>query len=1001
MANELIKNIYLELKEFIISEIIPQIDSNLDKRTHYLEGQYNKYEKWKNETSSLEESEKIFLNTAEYHKTLVASADEEKLKIIKNNTYNLIELYQNKYDALTKNVDVELIINQEDSHFNPAKDDSFSQKKYKKIKNLSFSVLRYFKRIIKGKDYKYHWKRKIPFKCLFEKYFLINYKNKLVTILEEYYELNGLLYINILNAQKDIDKHFIDKHFEFIKDTEKKEFEESLLEFEKIYSEQKQNFIENKNLLSEKIISSLEKELQSFIATYNVIGTIGNSGSDFSEKAIQSQKEREIINFEQSQKHFSIFFDAVFDRIEYYRDLLWFTNLVLSNSFNSTKKAEDYKTNVINPIILSIIKEVSISKEKIENEDGDFKSVVKSEKRKLINSLDQKLVVDLLNKITNSKANLFLDEYEIKIAVKLNEFDKNFRFIKPASLKFKIDNNQLKEFSPKEILVPIIIKKLGKVIERIKIEFKNKNSKLNPNVINLARIVEFNLDSALSKYSDDKKSILEAKEIAINGLDRFINKVEDIYEELGTMHEYIREELNAELKEQLENLFGLSNIERLISVKLQVSKEKAIQESKERFQVYVEKGIFYAKLAYKKTEIIFNSLKGKILGISTKVGLSSADIELSEAMVDYLARVSTSIEKLPYVYKRLFSDEELTDSRMFVGRKKELAKFEKAYKYWQNKQISSVMMIGEKGSGTSSLINIFINKLNPPNKIFRKKFIGTIYKEDDLIKYLKDLLSLKKINNNDELIEAIQNFEERRIVIVENFEDFFLRFVDGFDSAKKMFEIITLTSNKIFWIITCNTFAWNYLNRVMQIKDYFVFNIHFNELEKNSFEELIMLRHNISGYNITFLPSDIIEKQKFYKKLDEKGKQEYLKKEYFERLYKIASNNVGIALFLWLRSIKDADEEEILISTDIELDFSFLNELSDQKLFSIMALILHDGLSIEEHSIIFNVSQKDSQLLLAALLDDGIIFKRDNVFKVNFQLYKPLVNLLRSKNIIH
>lgn len=126
-----------------------------------------------------------------------------------------------------------------------------------------------------------------------------------------------------------------------------------------------------------------------------------------------------------------------------------------------------------------------------------------------------------------------------------------------------------------------------------------------------------------------------------------------------------------------------------------------------------------------------------------------------------------------------------------------------------------------------------------------------------------------------------------------------------------------------------------------------------------------------------------------------------MQKEYFDRLHKLASNNIGIALFLWLRSIESADEEEIRITTDIELDFSFLSELSDQKLFSIMALILHDGLTVEEHSHIFNLNLKDSQLLFATLSDDGIIFKRGNLFKVNFQLYKPLVNLLRSKNIIH
>jgi hypothetical protein len=370
-------------------------------------------------------------------------------------------------------------------------------------------------------------------------------------------------------------------------------------------------------------------------------------------------------------------------------------------------------------------------------------------------------------------------------------------------------------------------------------------------------------------------------------------------------------------------------------------------------------------------------------------------------MADYLVQVSSSMEKLPFVYRRLFAGDALTDSRIFIGREKEIEKLSKAYNYWQNNQISSVMLIGEKGSGTSSLISIALDKLSVPNTIYRKKSSKTIYKEEDLLTYLKELLEINRVASIDELIEQLQKLETRIIVIVENFENFFLKVVEGFDTAKHMLEIVTSTSKNILWILTCNTFAWNYLDKVVGIKDFFIFNIHMTGLTERTLKEIILLRHNISGYDVTYLSSPALEKQKAFKKLDDKEKQMFLEKEYFENLHKIASNNIGIALFLWLRSIKNADEEEIKISSDVELDFSFLKELSDQKLFSIMALILHDGLSLEEHSVIFNLSLKSSRLLFATLLDDGIIFLKDTSYKVNFQLYKPLVNLLKSKNILH
>ncbi|MCB9258439.1 MAG: ATP-binding protein [Ignavibacteriales bacterium] len=997
MNVEIVEN----LKSFLNDNIISNINSHAKERLDYLEKQLQRYENWKNEILNIGDLEKIFLETAQFHRDIESSINIEKENILKTDIHKLLENYQNKFDELTKDSQQFINVDQEDFHFKSIESDSLLQKQYKRVKRVSFPIAKGIKRISKGKYFEYHWTRTIPNKGLLEYYFVNNFQKKLLEIIVKYYESIGSLYINILNALKNIDKGFTDKNFSFIKESDKESFDKLTYDFEIKLKDLSNQFIENKDLLNSKIILEFDKLYETFSATYKVIGTVGNPIKKFSEKNINTEKTELTDKIKKSLNHFHIYFDAVFDRIEYYHDLLWFTNLLLSNSYSATNKANEYKEQTVVPLITSIVNEIQNSKINLENHDDDFKSILLDEKKKLTNSLDQKLAVDLINKITNSQYHLHLLEYERNLLNNLNEFEKDYKFVKPSNLNFNINKDGLKEFSPKDIIYPIIIKKLKKVIQEIKSDFQNNISKLNPNIIGLARIVEFNLDSSLSKFTDDNEQTLEAKKIAISGLERAANKVEDINEDLEVLYNKIRITLNNEFKELLEDLYSLSNIERLISVKLQVSKEKAIQEAKDRFQLFITQIVDWIKASYNQTKIVFESIREKVLGISSKVGLSSTDIELSEAMADYLVRVSSAFEKLPYVYKRLFSNDELTDTRIFIGRERELEKFEKAYNYWQNQQISSIMLIGEKGSGTSSLINIALNKLNPPNKVFRRKFHGTIYKESDLLDYLKDLLEIKNPESFEKLIEAINNLDERKIVIVENFEDFFLRVVDGFDSAKRMLEIITSTSKNILWILTCNTFAWNYLDRVMQIKDFFIFNIHFRELEKSVLEEAVLVRHNITGYNIAFIPSPSIEKQKSYKKLDEIEKQKYLQKEYFDRLHKLASNNIGIALFLWLRSIESADEEEIRITTDIELDFSFLSELSDQKLFSIMALILHDGLTVEEHSHIFNLNLKDSQLLFATLSDDGIIFKRGNLFKVNFQLYKPLVNLLRSKNIIH
>jgi tRNA splicing endonuclease len=294
-----------------------------------------------------------------------------------------------------------------------------------------------------------------------------------------------------------------------------------------------------------------------------------------------------------------------------------------------------------------------------------------------------------------------------------------------------------------------------------------------------------------------------------------------------------------------------------------------------------------------------------------------------------------------------------------------------------------------------------LKEIKSDYKIFRKEFSRTIHKKEDLEQVLSVLLSIDGNPDLAVISEQLINSQQKIIIILENLEDFFLRTVNGFEVLNLLFELISVTQSNVFWIATCNLYSWNYLNKVVNIHDYFGFSIILEALNTYQLKEIILRRHNISGYELQFIAPEEVTKQKAYTKLSESAKQDYLQDYYFEKLMKLSSDNVAIALFLWLRSIKEVDDEKIMISADINIDTTFLKSLSDDKLFALVQIIMHDGLSINEHSLINNCSFVKSKLLLSALKDDGIIFNRGEKFKVNFYLYKPVVNILKSKYILH
>jgi len=992
---------YNNINDFVKTKTISEVENFHNETLKRIDNYIDLYKKWKLKISKIDDKLDLFNTTAKLHKEIELELSIDKDRMDQNFHFNLYQELKNKIEENINDFEIELILKQEPIHFKVSKEESKNNQILKKIKNISFSVSSRTFHLFKGKEKKYNWNRIIPSKNLATHYLLYKYLGKVLNNSENYIELLGIGFNNLLMEQKDIDRIFTHTHMPFIKDENEltidgtyTAFIDKITQFKNELSTERDNFIE-------LLISDLQKLFESCMTDFNIVGTIELPRFNFRSKNILKEINSQNQKVEKSKSNYKNFISSIYDRKEYYEDLQWYTSLLIGNSFIIKNYGDSFIYESIRPTIASIKTELENSIKKLRGNPNNLAEMIEKEKEHLRNSLDHNLLPSLINIIASNKFQKVLEEYSDKLKQNLNEFEKEYTFVKPKNLKYRLKSDQLKQFSPKEIISPIVIKKLNASIIIIMKNFESKISKLNTTIISLGRIVEFNLDSAKVKYKDDASSMEESINIAVDGLLRANNKSEDFYNEVKNSFEEVSISIQTSIKILLEDLVSLFNIDQLLTIKIQVSKEKAVQEVKANFQSAFNKVVLWARWLKIKSVNLFTASKEKIVGISSKVGLNSPQMELSEAMADYLVRVSESLEKLPYVYQRLFSNLQLQDKRIFIGREQEIAKLTKAITYWSNNQISSVMLIGEKGSGTSSLVNIAIQNHSQSIKVYRKEISGTIYKEEDLLKLLLNILKLDNVKNFDELIETLNNSNESTIIIIENIEDFFLRIVDGFKAINKLLEIITSTNTKVLWITTCNNFSWQYLKKVINIDDYFIFNIHLEELDHNIIEEIILSRHHISGYDLVFIPTPEIEKQKSFIKMDDKEKQKYLKDNYFENLKILTSNNIAVALFLWLRSIAEADEEKIQVSTKLELDFSFLNKLSNPKLFSLMAIILHDGVSYEEHSLIFNMSQKSSQMLLATLSDDGIIFRKGDSYKVNFQLYKPIINLLKDKNILH
>ncbi|MEM9489934.1 MAG: AAA family ATPase, partial [Myxococcota bacterium] len=128
----------------------------------------------------------------------------------------------------------------------------------------------------------------------------------------------------------------------------------------------------------------------------------------------------------------------------------------------------------------------------------------------------------------------------------------------------------------------------------------------------------------------------------------------------------------------------------------------------------------------------------------------------------------------------------------------------------------SVMLVGDAGMGKSTALNLLEGTLGQPvlRCTLRHKYTAPAA----MIARLAELLLSHHPNDgplseSDLVTRLTARFEKegRQIVAIDNCHNLFLRKVGGFEAWEAFTRIINTSSDRIFWVLTCDRAAWDYL----------------------------------------------------------------------------------------------------------------------------------------------------------------------------------------------
>jgi len=405
------------------------------------------------------------------------------------------------------------------------------------------------------------------------------------------------------------------------------------------------------------------------------------------------------------------------------------------------------------------------------------------------------------------------------------------------------------------------------------------------------------------------------------------------------------------------------------------------------------------RLSARKGGLWYRTLSG-LLGF--RLEQSSGTIIQNEVS-EFLSSTDNTLKQLPLIYRRLFTADPLQESRFYRGRQAVHLDFDQALQTWQNGGFANFALVGEKGSGKTSIVNQLEQHLPAKARYLRGEFFYTTYEAADMLRQLCDVLGMQKVDSAEAFIEQVNASKNKTVVFLEGFQNLYLRNMNGFEALEAMLLIVTRTGKSIFWAVSCSRYAWQYLDKIYDLNGYFTHSRFSDQVEVESLKDVILSRHRASGYELRFEPSAAMLTSRSYRRLAgrQTEQQVLLQNRYFEELHERSKGNIAIALVYWQLSVKQVDSDAIVINSLDDRAIRLGEGYSPDDLFALGAIVMHDDLTVEQMALVLNLDVKTCTMILSKLYARSVLRFENERYYLNKLLYRPVVDLLKTKNILH
>ncbi len=763
-----------------------------------------------------------------------------------------------------------------------------------------------------------------------------------------------------------------------------------------------QNIQELEDSISGATLNRLERLNNTFLTSYELVGTIEMPASSFDISGLNAAHKRAAKAYKKSMDGWRNTLTVLSDRYNFDHELF---NARFTNFEQYLFFSQKLESKVCEKILEEIDKIATFLQAKRQQlteastQDGDFKKSLK-EVRFETSRFMKRVIPECIKVIRDQNVPALVENLESRTKGEIAQLSETRSMVKNISYEHAITESDINKIAPKDLITFEALPQYLKSIRSLQDDVRLVIDETQQHLMEISSIADFNLETALTAIDDPSQSD-QAKSMSIEGFERAHSRLQDIVNDLKDLLPKAEGALREALQEFNGQILALNEIDQVFDTQVRIAKARAVERAKELRQQYFAKLKEFIPRMITVTRRQGLMLYKRYRDTSLRYGIGNPAKSLTAEIAGFLADTEKTVRNLPFVYQRLFDIAPLDNIYFYEPRPRTNLDLKKAYENWLQGHYGGTALIGEAGSGATTLIRFFLNELKSPYPV---TWLGTekqIFNTDDLFDFFSQSLDIQNINHTEDLIRSLNQSSEKRIFILEDLEHFFLRKVNGFDCIRVFIELLTRTNENIFWLITVNQFSYQYLVKTTGIDDCFSYNIQLRPLRAEQVTSLVLKRHRVSGFSVVYRPHKFDRRNAKFKKMNQDEQQRYLQQEYVTNLNQIVGGNCSLALIYWLRSIVEIEDDVMFIRSLKTVDTSFLQKLSEEKLFTLHAMLLHDGITLANHAEIFKQTTEKSKLTILPLYDDGLIVYRDERFHVNPLLFRQVANLLTDKNILH